>query len=425
MGISDGEGGNDTWAHNTRRKEGLSKLDSRLKSRYFTALESLGISLPEDIPTVRIDRTGYSPDVAKALGPDYLSGHLIFLTEQQEYLETMPREYSNLSSVADLAFEKFRSLVVSVLPNEALIVSTKHTLSTRGKSYDLTAFLESLGTELEFPLLKRGVSTHAILLLHAFTPSKALGAAVSAVETLEEISEKTIDDFLLGERRDELEKCARTLNSLGRRYSMGDMQRLASAPTTSWHRLELPFRYLSQEADVVIDVVPAPEPFLVYMEENQQLAAADGKPFDVIEVSETDRLMEHLFDAGYIEIDSKGIRSRLHELGVEALYDAGYSNDELRRTENNPMMLYQELKKPEVRKHIPKEWFALRDMGNELKGKKDPATMVRDAHEKLAGLYLKISPDSKISVSRVSEKARASSIISTFLYYWMPELEGL
>lgn len=409
----------------TRKNTGLSKLGSGLKSRYFAALESLGLTLPEDIPTVRIDRTGYSPEVAEVLGGDYLSGHVVILTEQQEHLPFMGKVYSNLSYVADLAFEEFRSLMEGVLPNEPLIVSTKQTLATRGRSYDLTAFLESLGKRKkpEFPLLKKGVSTHEIL-MQASTPSNAVGAAVSAVKTLDDISEKTIDDFLLGERRGEIEKCARTLNSLGRRYSMDDIKSLASASTDCKRGLKMPFRYCSYEADVVVDVVPAPEPFLVYTGEAPGLAAADGKPFAVIPVDETARLMEHLFNAGYVEIESKSIRSRLHELGVEALWEADYSNEMVTRAENDFMMLYQELKKPDVRKHIPKEWFALRDMGVLLKGKKGSAGTVGDEREKLAGFYLKLSPDSKVVVSCASEKAAESSIISTFLDYWVPELEG-
>lgn len=422
-GKSDGE--RRARPHNTGNNEGLCELDSGLKSRYIAALESLGLSLPKDLPALHIDRTGYSPEVAEALGRDYLSGRLILLTEHQEHLSSIPREYSNLSDAAEHAFIEFRHLVVSVLPNEALIVSVKQTLASRGGSYDLTAFLESLGKSEtpEVPLLKKGICTHETL-LESSTTSNAAGLALSAVKTLDDISEKTIDDFLLGERRIELEKCARAISVLGRLYSMDDIRRLASASTASKVRLETPFRYRSDGADVVIDVVPAPEPFLVYSGENQQLAAADGKPFAVVHVSDTARLMGHLFTAGYLVLDPGSIRSRLHELGVAALCDADYSEGEIERAENDALMLYQELKKQEVRQHIPKEWFALREMGSMLKAKPDSAGMMDAEREKLAGLYQELSPDSKMAVSRASERARQSAVLSTFLGYWLPELEG-
>lgn len=422
-GKSDGE--RRARPHNTGNNEGLCELDSGLKSRYIAALESLGLSLPKEISAVHIDRTGYSPEVAAVLGGDYLSGHLILLTEHQEHLPSLPRESSDLSDAAERAFIDFRHLVVSVLPNEALIVSVKQTLASRGGSYDLTAFLESLGKSEtpEVPLLKKGICMHETL-LESSTTSNAVGAALSAVKTIDDISGKTIDDFLLGERRIELEECARAISALGRLYSMDDIRRLASASTTSKVRLETPFRYRSDEADVVIDVVPAPEPFLVYSGENQQLAAADGKPFAVMHVSETARLMGHLFTAGYLVLDSKSIRLRLHEAGVGALCNAGYSDAELAKAENDVMMLYQELKKPEVRQHIPKEWFALRDIGSMLKAKPDSAGVMSGERERLAELYQELSPDSKMAVSRASESARQSAVLSTFLGYWLPELEG-
>ena len=439
---------NNAGPYDNERNAGLFLLDIELETRYFAALESIGLAPPEEYHTLQnyvleqcflqtgrrnglcVDRTGYSPQVAGVLGEEYLLGHIVLLSTKQfgasgkrDRVEAVVREYSNLTDLVDVASRKFRTLVLNVLGSEALVISCTYTLAAADGSYDLTSLLRGLGEEgRKFTLVEPGVCLHEVA-MHAFTPSGAIEGARLAVGTIDDISEDTIDDLLLGERREELELCASEVRRLARHYGRHELYSLASAPTEHVVRLERPFRYRSSRAgggEVIVDVVPSDKPFLVY--HGDPLALAREFPFEIISLSDAARLMDRVFEAGYIELDPDRMDRTLQAIGVRTLREAGYRPESVRECQTDLMMLHRELSREEVRAHLPDEWFALRDMYLMLRNSDEQWFTPRE-RERLRELYPTLSAESKLAVSVPSEKLLQDTDIAGFISQWIPGLE--
>ncbi len=433
MYLSGDDAGIDNEA-NERMHEGLLELGAELESRYFTALESLGCTPREGYSSLRdyvdeavpgalhIDRTGYSPEVASVLGGNYLNGTIIILSEEQcsgsSTIDALPRENTGLVDIVNAAGTAFRALILSVLPKEALILRSHYALVGDKGSYHLGEVLNNLanGKAPRYQLVGAGVCVHD-LYVRASTPSKAAWNARACQKSLLALSEETIDDYLFGERREELDNCAVGLQSLGRlRYDKNDLYRMSSARFEAHARLKKPFRYTAfRESvdDIVFDIIPAREAFIIHA--SGELPFGKGCPWPVVSISDTGQLMDCLFEAGYLDLDYDTIDCALFDVGLETLEEAAFPTELIKDCGTNIVKLFHQLARDDVMVHLPDEWFILRDIYMSHR------TGKMKNREELAGLYSGLSERSKIAVSVPSDEVIDDSILSWLMAEWVPQ----
>ncbi len=427
---------------------GLFQLDSSLEDRYYAALESLGIAPPENyaslhgyvreslaakgLPeTLAIDRTGFSPQAAAVLGGLYMEGRIILVSQRQlpspdprkgnsGAIPAVEREYSLLSDMVDAASVRFRTLMLSVLPNEALVITARPLLAGAEGGYDLGKFLSGMASgKQEFAIADPARYTHEVELAAA-TPSGALALAHSVVETLNAVSAETLDDFLLGERRDELMRCAIDVKSLGKLYGPDDIYRLAAAPAGCVLPLETAFTYRApgqQGQSIVAHIIPAKEPFLILSE---SLASTMKAPFTVLSLKDGGSLMDWLLRGGYLELDASVMGEALHSIGLQTLEEAGYSEDIIRQCDKDLVMLHYELTRENVSVYLPEEWPALKglylELGRAAKSGKEPD------NETLAGMYSALPLDVKVEVTVPAQKASCQPGLLALLEEAVPDM---
>ncbi len=410
---------------------GLFQLDDTLEDRYYAALGSIGIVPSENyaslqgyvreslaakgLPgTLALDRTGFSPQAAAVLGGFYMEGRIILVSQRQlsspdprkgssGAIPAVEREYSLLSDMVDAASVKFRTLLLSVLPNEALIITARPLLAGPDGSYDLGKFLSGMASGKQESAVANPTSyTHEVELAAA-TPSGALALAYSAVETLNAVDAETLDDFLLGERRDELMRCATDVKSLGKLYGPDDLYRLAAAPASCAVPLTSAFTYRGEDSHgkpFVAHIIPAKEPFLILSE---SLASTMKAPFTVLSLKDGGSLMDWLLRGGYLELDAPVMGEVLHSIGLQTLEEAGYDEDIIRQCDRDLVMLHYELTRESVGVYLPEEWPALKglylELGRAAKSGKEPDS------EALAGMYSALPLDVKVEVTVPAKKA--------------------
>lgn len=427
---------------------GLFRLDETLEQRYYAALESIGITPPENyaslqgyvreslaekgLPaTLAIDRTGFSPQAAAVLGGLYMEGSIILVSQRQiaspdprkgaaGAIPSVERDYSMLSDMVDAASTRFRTLILSVLPNEALVVTARPLLAGQGGCYDLGEFLSGMASGRQESVIADPARYAHEVELAAATPSGALEIARSAVETLNAVDAETLDDFLLGERRDELMRCAAAMKSLGKLYGPDDIYRLAAAPASCAVPLASAFTYRGEDSHgkpFVAHVIPAKEPFLILSE---SLVSAVTTPFTVLSLKDGGPLMDWLLRGGYLELDASVMGEALHAIGLQTLEEAGYPEDIIRQCDSDLIMLHYELTRESVRVHLPEEWPSLKGLylalGSAAKAGREPD------REALAGMYSALPLDVKVEVSVPAQRAAGQPGLLALLEEAVPEM---
>lgn len=111
----------------TKREKNLNKelylLNQDEKKSYISALEHLGIkkSSKYNKKNICIDKTGFSPEVAKNLGEFYLKNRFIIISPQQKNTPVINPALSCTEMVADYFFEKSKTLLENVLNYEPIV----------------------------------------------------------------------------------------------------------------------------------------------------------------------------------------------------------------------------------------------------------------------------------------------------------------
>ncbi|MEQ8192052.1 MAG: hypothetical protein ABRQ39_29065, partial [Candidatus Eremiobacterota bacterium] len=106
------------------KDEDFELIKGQKTDNYLQFLSHTGINATEeDIEGFRMDATGYSPDLAKKFGEDYLKGHIVFTTVNQRDDVILRDDYSCLRHLINFIYadQEFFNLINDITLKEVLM----------------------------------------------------------------------------------------------------------------------------------------------------------------------------------------------------------------------------------------------------------------------------------------------------------------
>jgi len=171
----------------TRPSAEFLKIDNKLAQNYVAALNSLGIG-DVRLDSFEIDKRGFSQEIGKIIGPNYLDGAIIIVCPEQGALEL--NDFT-LDALINEFFSKNIKAIESITPNEALFSRIEGNLAyifagSKARLCIKTAFETPNNSIKRLSVIKEGLERinqqPELLLCDSFiSPVAAESAAISTI----------------------------------------------------------------------------------------------------------------------------------------------------------------------------------------------------------------------------------------------------
>lgn len=270
----------------------LFKVAGRLAENYLKILKELGQDI--DLKEFTIDKTGFSPEIADKLGQHYLDNNLIILVPEQELLPVVRRDCSFLEELVDRTFSQAESIVNTVTLKEGLYGRFETNLPS-------------------FLLGQAGV----------LTANAAFDTLNNSVKRIQKLKK---DVARMGEKPDLLlddeyvKKAIEESMVLGQTYPLENVELPDVFPIKASIRS---FKLSAKETDIYC--LWQKEPLFIYFNKNgERIDIANGRFLDG---ADTKKLIDTLYDLGYLDFSPETVKKRMLELAVDKLGDLGSSEN--------------------------------------------------------------------------------------------------
>jgi hypothetical protein len=271
----------------------LFPVQGQLAERYALALkQARGLECP--IAEFSIDRMGWSPQLAAALGDDYLGGealrYAIILSPDQASASLLRRRFSYEAALMEKVYLEARSTVLNLIERESVIVELDNGLTFCRTAVDVLNIQAALA-RIE-------------------TPGGTLAKSRQLLELAYALGEKArlLDDGYIDQM-------------LALVKDVGDPRR---RPLPSGLRVAVGSLWAMVAGAVYVLRPPASRPSETLVVATRVENALRGLPALAIELDDP-LLVDLLCEAGFLRYGNEGtlLRKRLNELEVDALLNAG------------------------------------------------------------------------------------------------------
>lgn len=350
-------------------QEGLMKPDKDQKERYLSALYTFMDSTPnidlypdarsqiETIVDMHIDRAGYSPEIAKLLGVNYLLNRVIILTPEQNKLSLMRKDYPFFEPFLTTLYSYCEKSITQLTEKEPVIAEFDIKVPIGDSAFDACHYIKELlsGKQSIEPRMLSKTAPYTTLEFKIETPTGSVRGWKLRKE-IELLTPEKMDEYLFEVDFKSLKSFYQELSVLQKNYGVKRCNELDMEKSSLTFNIREGFAFSSQIYSVYILVYSSP--LIIYDGPGHELT---GK-IPVLNLMDYERVVRELMKRGYLQPNTQKIQDKMNDLATEAMTAAGVPHDEISKLRKNSVDFFNKLSQRDVKKQLGREWHTLRDI---------------------------------------------------------------